>query len=31
VLEFPRSGGHAGFPGRDGWLSKRVLDFLSAP
>jgi len=31
VLEFPRSGGHAGFPGRDGWLAKRVLDFLSAP
>jgi predicted alpha/beta-fold hydrolase len=31
VLEFPRSGGHAGFPGRGGWLSRRVLDFLSAP
>jgi len=31
VLEFPRSGGHAGFPGRCGWLSRRVLDFLSAP
>jgi predicted alpha/beta-fold hydrolase len=31
VLEFPRSGGHAGFPGRGGWLAKRVLDFLSSP
>ena len=31
VLEFPRSGGHAGFPGRDHWLARRVLEFLSAP
>jgi hypothetical protein len=31
TLEFPRSGGHAGFPGRDRWLARRVLDFLSAP
>jgi predicted alpha/beta-fold hydrolase len=31
VLEFPDTGGHAGFPGRDGWLARRVLDFLSAP
>lgn len=31
VLEFPRSGGHAGFPGRGGWLARRVLDFLSTP
>ena len=31
MLEFPRSGGHAGFPGRDRWLARRVLDFLSAP
>ena len=31
VLEFPRSGGHAGFPGRGRWLARRVLDFLSAP
>ena len=31
ILEFPRGGGHAGFPGRDRWLAKRVLDFLSAP
>ncbi|MEK6244159.1 MAG: alpha/beta fold hydrolase [Pseudomonadota bacterium] len=31
VLEFPRSGGHAGFPGRDRWLARRVLDFLCAP
>ena len=31
VLEFPRSGGHAGFPGRGRWLARRVLDFLSSP
>ena len=31
VLEFPRTGGHAGFPGRDRWLARRVLDFLSGP
>ncbi len=29
VLEFPRTGGHAGFPGRSNWLARRVLDFLS--
>jgi predicted alpha/beta-fold hydrolase len=29
VLEFPRTGGHAGFPGRNDWLARRVLDFLS--
>ncbi len=29
VLEFPRSGGHAGFPGRGRWLARRVLNFLS--
>jgi predicted alpha/beta-fold hydrolase len=31
MLEFPRSGGHAGFPGRNRWLARRVLDFLSTP
>ena len=31
VLEFPRTGGHAGFPGRNRWLARRVLEFLSAP
>ena len=31
MLEFPRSGGHAGFPGRNRWLARRVLEFLSAP
>jgi predicted alpha/beta-fold hydrolase len=31
VLEFPVSGGHAGFPGRDRWLARRVLHFLSTP
>jgi len=29
VLEFPRTGGHAGFPGRKDWLARRVLGFLS--
>ena len=29
-LEFPRSGGHAGFPGRGRWLARHVLDFLAA-
>ena len=31
VLEFPRTGGHAGFPGRDRWLAQRVFEFLSSP
>ena len=31
LLEFPRSGGHVGFPGRRGWLARRIFDFLSAP
>ena len=31
TLEFPRGGGHAGFPGRDRWLARRVLEFLCAP
>ena len=31
VLEFPQSGGHAGFPGRNRWLARRVLHFLSTP
>lgn len=30
VLEFPRTGGHAGFPGRNRWLARRVLAHLSA-
>jgi len=30
VLEFPRSGGHAGFPGRQRWLARRTLEFLAA-
>ena len=29
LLEFPRTGGHGGFPGRRRWLARRVLDFLS--
>ena len=33
MLEFPRTGGHAGFlsgpfPGRHGWLAQRLLEFL---
>jgi uncharacterized protein len=31
VLEFPASGGHAGFPGRSHWLARRVLEFFAAP
>jgi hypothetical protein len=31
VLEFPASGGHAGFPGRGRWLARRVIEFLSSP
>ncbi len=31
LLEFPREGGHVGFPGRRGWLAHRVLEFLSTP
>ncbi len=31
VLEFPRTGGHAGFPGRGRWLARRVIEFLSSP
>jgi len=31
VLEFPATGGHAGFPARGQWLARRVLDFLSQP
>ena len=34
VLEFPRTGGHAGFlagpfPGRHDWLPRRLIEFLS--
>ena len=28
LLEFPRTGGHVGFPGRRDWLPRRLLDFL---
>jgi predicted alpha/beta-fold hydrolase len=31
MLEFPGTGGHAGFPGRNRWLPRRVLEFLSSP
>jgi predicted alpha/beta-fold hydrolase len=30
TLEFPSEGGHAGFPGRDRWLARRVVQFLSS-
>ncbi len=29
VLEFPASGGHAGFPGRGHWLAHRILEFCA--
>lgn len=29
TLEFPGTGGHAGFPGRRNWLARRVMAFLS--
>jgi predicted alpha/beta-fold hydrolase len=29
TLEFPRTGGHGGFPGRRQWLARRVLEFLA--
>jgi predicted alpha/beta-fold hydrolase len=31
VLEFPASGGHAGFPGRGHWLARRILEFCATP
>lgn len=31
TLEFPYEGGHAGFPGMNHWLARRVLDFMSDP
>jgi len=36
VLEFPATGGHAGFvagpfPGRHGWMPRRILEFFSQP
>jgi predicted alpha/beta-fold hydrolase len=30
VLEFPATGGHAGFPARGEWLARRILGFLDA-
>ncbi|HTP63089.1 MAG TPA: alpha/beta fold hydrolase [Burkholderiales bacterium] len=29
TLEFPRTGGHAGFPGRGRWLARRAFEFLA--
>jgi predicted alpha/beta-fold hydrolase len=29
TLEFPNTGGHAGFPGRSRWLARRTLAFLA--
>jgi predicted alpha/beta-fold hydrolase len=31
VLEFPETGGHAGFPARGGWLARRICQFLDSP
>lgn len=30
TLEYPETGGHVGFAGRDDWLSKRLLEFFQA-
>jgi hypothetical protein len=30
VLEFPRAGGHAGFPGRGHWLARRFIEHFAA-
>jgi hypothetical protein len=31
VLEFPETGGHAGFPARGDWLARRILGFFDSP
>ncbi len=31
TLEFPRAGGHVGFPGRNRWLARRIFGFLTTP
>lgn len=31
TLEFTCTGGHVGFPGRDRWLARRVLEFVCTP
>jgi predicted alpha/beta-fold hydrolase len=30
TFEFPATGGHVGFPGRNGWLAQRIHGFLAA-
>ena len=30
TLEYPETGGHVGFPGRDDWLPNRILEFFQA-
>jgi hypothetical protein len=30
TLEFPQTGGHAGFPGRGRWLARRAIEFLAS-
>ena len=30
TLEFPQTGGHAGFPGRGRWLARRAFEFLAS-
>jgi predicted alpha/beta-fold hydrolase len=30
TLEYPATGGHVGFSGRDDWLPKRLLEFFQA-
>jgi predicted alpha/beta-fold hydrolase len=31
VLDFPATGGHAGFPAHGQWLPRRILEFLAQP
>ena len=31
TLEYPETGGHVGFAGRDNWLAKRLLEFFEMP
>ncbi len=31
LIESPATGGHVGFPARDQWLARRILDFFSRP
>ena len=30
TLEYPETGGHVGFAGRDNWLATRILDYFTS-